>query len=181
MPSRRRRYRHRPKPQPKKPPANDEIASPTVRLIGSDGSQLGIVPTKEAAARAQEEGFDLVLVAGKTDPPVARILDIGKHMYEKRKKDAKQKAKSKGKDIKGIRIGFKTDDHDWNVRLRQADKFLAAGHKVKLEIRMRGRERQRADLVEDKIRLFIAQVPGGARQENAISRSASNLSVLITR
>lgn len=181
MPSRRRRYRHRPKPEIKKPPANEEIIAPEVRLIGSGGEQLGVMPTSEAIAKAQEEGSDLVMVAEKTNPPVVRILDLGKHIYEKRKKDAKQKAKSKGKDIKGIRIGLKTDDHDWNLRLAQAADFLASGHKVKLEIRLRGREKQRFDLAELKIREFVTGVPGGAKQEDSSSRSQHGLTVLLTK
>ncbi|MEX1112126.1 MAG: translation initiation factor IF-3 [Candidatus Andersenbacteria bacterium] len=181
MPARRRRYRHRPKTEVKKPPANDEISSPEVRLIGSDGSQLGVVPTEEARERAAAEESDLVLVAGKAEPPVVRIMDLGKHVYEQRKKQAKQKAKSKGKDIKGVRIGFKTDEHDWDVRLKQADKFLQQGHKVKLEVRLRGREKSRADLAERRIQEFILALPTAARQEDKVSRSHHGLSVLLVR
>src|SRR3989344_3260346 len=181
MPSRRRRYRHRPKQEIKKPPANDEITALEVRLIGSDWSQLGVMSTVDAIAKAHDEGSDLVMVCDKTNPPVVRILDLGKHIYEKRKKDAKQKAKSKGKDIKGIRIGLKTDDHDWNMRLTQAANFLAEGHKVKLEIKLRGREKQRFDLAEERIKEFVAGVPGGAKPADTFSRSANGLTVLLTK
>ncbi len=181
MTTRRRRYRYRPKPKVEKPPANEEITAPEVRLIGIDGQQLGVVNTKKALAEAQEAGHDLVIVAQKSDPPVARVLDMGKHMYEKRKKDAKQKAKSKGKDIKGIRIGFKTGKNDWDLRIKQADRFLEEGHKVKLEIRLRGREKSRFDLAEDKLREFIQEVPIGAKSEDKISRSHNSLSVVLTK
>lgn len=179
MASRRRRYRHRPKPQIKKPPANEEIPFAEVRLVGVDGEQLGVLSKEDAVARAQELGSDLVVVAEKANPPVVRIMDLGKHMYEKRKKDAKQKAKSKGKDIKGIRIGFKTDDHDWQIRLKQADKFLQNGHKVKLEVRLRGRERQRMDIAEKRVMQFISEVPSGAKPEDKISRAPGGLSVIL--
>ncbi|MEX0649388.1 MAG: translation initiation factor IF-3 [Candidatus Andersenbacteria bacterium] len=181
MPARRRRYRHRPKPEVKRPPANDEITTLEVRLIGSDGSQLGVVSTVEAREKAAAEESDLVMVAGKANPPVVRIMDLGKHVYEQRKKQAKQKAKSKGKDIKGIRIGFKTDEHDWDVRIKQADEFLQEGHKVKLEIRLRGREKSRADLAERRIQTFVQALPTLARMEDKISRSHSGLSVLLVR
>lgn len=181
MPARRRRFRSRPKPQVKKPPANEEISAAEVRLVGADGSQLGVVTKVKALELAAEQGFDLVMVAAKTNPPVARLLDMGKYMYEKRKKDAKQKAKSKGGEIKGIRIGLKTDDHDWNFRLNQAEGFFAMGNKVKLEIRLRGREKSRADLGEKKLLEFIAQIPGGAKQEDTISRSHHGLTVVISR
>src|SRR5579864_6820665 len=103
MPARRRRFRSRPKPQVKKPAANEEIMFPEMRLVGADGSQLGVVTKEQALAIAAEQGFDLVIVAATTTPPVVRLLDLGKYMYEKRKKDAKQKSGSKGGDIKGIR------------------------------------------------------------------------------
>ncbi len=179
MSSRRRRFRYRPKPQTVKPAANEEITAPQVRLIGHDGEALGVVSTPDALQKAQVIGSDLVIVAAKADPPVARILDIGKHMYEKRKKLAKQKVKSKGKDIKGVRIGFKTDAADWSVRLKQADKFLQVGHKVKLEVRLRGREKQRFDLAEKRIKQFISEIPSGARAEDTVSRSHHGLSVLL--
>ncbi|MBI1833613.1 MAG: translation initiation factor IF-3 [Candidatus Andersenbacteria bacterium] len=180
MPARRRRFRYRPKPQVKRPPANDEIRSETVRLIGADGTQLGVVTIEEARLKAAEAESDLVIVAQKTDPPVVRILDLGKHMYEQRKKEAKQKAKTKGKDIKGIRLGFKTSGNDWQLRLQQTARFLEEGHKVKIEVRLRGRERQRADLAYKKMEQFITEVPGGARPEDKISRAGNALSVLLT-
>lgn len=180
MSSRRRRFRYRPKPQVKRPPANDEIHASEVRLVAEDGTQLGVVSTEDARTRAQELGADLIMVAQKAVPPVVRLVNLGKFMYEQRKKDAKQKAKSKGKDIKGVRIGYKTGDHDWNVRLQQAARFLGEGHKVKVEVRLRGRERQRAELVQQRVEQFIAQVPGGATPEGRVSRSGNSLSVLLT-
>lgn len=152
-----------------------------VRLVGADGSQLGVVTKEQALAMAKEQEFDLVMVAAKTNPPVVRLLDMGKFMYEKRKKDAKQKAKNKGGEIKGVRIGLKTDEHDWNFRLNQTANFFESGNKVKLEIRLRGREKQRFDLAEKKIREFVEQVPGGAKIEDSIGRSHNSLSAVITR
>ena len=83
MPSRRRRYRHRPKVEVKKPPANEEITAPEVRLIGIDGEQLGVLAIEDAVAKAQAEGSDLVIVAEKANPPVGRIMDLGKYLYQK--------------------------------------------------------------------------------------------------
>lgn len=181
MPSRRRRFRTKPKPQPKRPPANEEIKSPQVRLVTAEGEQAGVVDTKEAVKQAQESGFDLVVVAEKADPPVARMIDLGKHMYEKRKSTAKQRAKSKSGGIKGVRIGFKTDDHDWNVRLKQASRFLEEGNKVKLEMRLRGREKQRGDQAQKRMEEFISEIEVPARLEGNFSRSPNNLSAVITK
>lgn len=181
MPSRRRRFRTKPKPQPKRPPANEEIKAPQVRLVTADGGQAGVVDTKEAVKQAQESGYDLVVVAGKADPPVARMIDLGKHMYEKRKQTAKQRAKSKSGGIKGVRIGFKTDEHDWNVRLKQAARFIEEGNKVKLEMRLRGREKQRGEQAQKKMEEFVAAIEVPARVEGNFSRSPNNLSVVLTK
>lgn len=181
MPTRRRRFRARPKPQVKRPPANQEIRVPAVRLIGVNGQQVGVVPTAQALAQAQEAGHDLVVVAEKAQPPVARILDLGKYVYEQRKADAKQRSKSKSGGIKGVRIGFKTDDHDWNMRLKQTAEFIAEGNKVKLEMRLRGRERQRANQAQNKIEQFIREVPLPVQAEGGISRSFNNISVILTK
>jgi len=152
-----------------------------MRLIGIEGEQLGVISRADALKMAEDVEGDLVIVAAKAEPPVVRIMDLGKHMYEKRKKNAKQKSKSKGKDIKGVRLGFKTGDHDWNMRLNQATRFLESGHKVKIEIRLRGREKQRRDLAEGRLRDFMDTVFEGtpARQEDKVSGSFNSLSVLI--
>lgn len=181
MPSRRRRFRARPKPAPKRPPINDEITAREVRLVDVDGTQLGIVPTAEARQRAAAAERDLVLVAEKATPPVARILDIGKYIYERRKKLQKQKALGKGSDVKGVRIGYKTGEHDLDARRRLAEQFLAAGHKVKLEMRLRGRERARTDIARQKMRDFIASIPGGAIMEDTITFAANALSATLLR
>lgn len=181
MPTRRRRFRARPKPQTKRPPANNEIRVPEVRLIDVDGQQLGVVPTVQALTKAHEAGHDLVIVAEKAAPPVARILELGKYMYEKRKADAKQRSKSKSGGMKGVRIGFQTDEHDWNMRLNQAAEFIKEGNKVKVEMRLRGRERQRLDQAQSKIEQFSHDMPIPVRREGSISRSYNNLSAILTK
>lgn len=181
MTTRRRRFRARPKPTIKRPPANEEIRVPEVRLVGADGAQLGVVPIQDALHQATEAELDLVMVAEKAQPPVVRIMDMGKHLYEKRKKEAKQKAHNKGGEVKGVRIGFKIGEHDWQMRLNQAAAFLQEGNKVKLEMRLRGREKGLLPSAEKKIHEFIAAVPSGAHQEGGIGRSPRGLTVLLTR
>src|SRR3989344_739223 len=180
MPSRRRRFRARPKPQLNKPPANEEIRVAEVRLVGAHGEQLGVMTLSAAQAKAAELETDLVMVAAKAEPPVVRLLDLGKHMYEQRKKQAKQKTKSKGGEIKGVRIGFQMGDHDWQMRLKQAAGFLEEGHKVRLEIRLRGREKGRLSMAEARLREFIAAMPTPAKVEDTISKSPRGLHVLLT-
>lgn len=181
MASRRRRYRARPKPQPKRPPANDEIRFPEVRLVGAEGQQLGVVPITDARQQALEAELDLVMVAEKADPPVVRIMDLGKHVYDQAKKQAKQKARSKGGDVKGVRISFKIGEHDLGMRLAQANRFLSEGNKVKVEMRLRGREKGRTDLARQKVQEFVIQIPGGAQVEGGISTAPNMISAVITR
>lgn len=180
MSSRRRRYRARPKPELKKPPANEAITAKEVRLIGAEGEQLGVVALSKAKEMAEEIESDLVVVAQKTDPPVVRIMDLGKHMYEQRKKHAKQKAQSKGGDVKGVRLSFKIGEHDWQLRMQQAQRFLEEGHKVKLEMRLRGREKGRADMAQEKILEFINEIPNAAL-EGAVSKAPNNISAVVTK
>jgi len=154
---------------------------PEVRLIGPQGEVLGVMTTAAARAKAVELGTDLVVVAEKANPPVARLLDLGKHMYDRRKKQNKQKTKSKGGDIKGVRIGFQMDEHDWEMRLKQAASFLEDGNKVRLEIRLRGREKGRLSIAEERMKEFIAAMPVKAKVEDTISKSPRGLNVLLTR
>lgn len=181
MPARRRRFRSRPKPQVKKPPTNEEIKAPEVRLVGTAGEQLGVFSLADAVAKANETSTDMVMVAEKANPPVVRLMDIGKHMYEKRKKHAKQKKQSKLGEVKGVRIGFKIGEHDWNLRLAQAEQFLTEGHRVKLEIRLRGREKGRLEQAETKVHEFAKAIPGGARIEGTVGKSPRGLTALLTR
>lgn len=113
---------------------------PEVRLIGMNGEQLGIMPTSKALATAQEQDTDLVEVAPNATPPVCRLMDYGKYLYQaqKRERDAR---KSQAKvEIKEIRLRPRTDDHDINYRLKRARGFLERGAKVRVRMRFRGRE-----------------------------------------
>jgi translation initiation factor IF-3 len=180
--SRRRRYRARPnKILVKRPPANEGISAANVRLVGAAGEQLGVVSKEEALRLAQEAELDLVMVAQKADPPVVRIMDLGKYTYEQKKKIAKQKAKSKSGEIKGLRISFKISEHDRTMRLNQANEFLADGHKVKVEMRLRGREKGRVDMAKNMLLAFIKEVPGGTEIEGTVGTAPNNISAVIAR
>lgn len=181
MASRRRRYRARPnKILVKRPPANEGITSAEVRLVGASGEQLGVVATAEALRQAQEAELDLVMVAQKAVPPVVRIMDLGKYTYEQKKKIAKQKAKSKSGEVKGIRISFKISEHDRTMRLNKADEFLNDGHKVKIEMRLRGREKGRVDMAKNMLLEFVKAVPN-AEIEGTVGTAPNNISAVIAR
>ncbi|NCO36355.1 MAG: translation initiation factor IF-3 [Armatimonadetes bacterium CG2_30_59_28] len=126
---------------------NDRIRAPEVRLIDSDGAQLGVKPTRDARALAEERGLDLIEVAPNAEPPVCRIMDYGKYRYEKarREKEAHRKSHA-ASELKGIRIRPRTDDHDFGTKVKMAEKFLKQGHKVKITCQFRGREMAHQDI-----------------------------------
>jgi translation initiation factor IF-3 len=125
---------------------NDEIRVPEVRLIGSDGEQIGIVSTKDALARAASEELDLVELNPNMKPPVCRIMNFGKFMFEKKKKDGAARKKQKLVQVKEIKFRVTTEDGDYQVKLRNLIRFLEAGDKGKITIRFRGREMAHPEL-----------------------------------
>ena len=125
---------------------NEEIRDKEVRLIDSDGSQLGIVTIQQAMDTAIQRGLDLVKIAPKAEPPVCRVMDYGKFRFEQAKKEKEARKNQKVVDIKEVRLSAKIDVADFNVRVKQAEKFLNAGDKVKASIRFRGREMAHTDI-----------------------------------
>lgn len=125
---------------------NEEIRDKEVRLIDSDGSQCGIVPIQQALAVAAERNLDLVKIAPKAEPPVCRVMDYGKFRFEQGKKEKEARKNQKVVDIKEVRLSAKIDIHDFEVRVKAAEKFLKGGDKVKASIRFRGREMAHTDI-----------------------------------
>jgi len=119
---------------------NRRIRVPEVRVIGDDGAQLGVLPTHEALRSAEEKGLDLVEVSPKAQPPVCRIMDYGKFKYEQSKKTKQAKKHASTVEIKEIKFRPKTDDHDFEFKLRHIRRFLEEGNKVRLVVGFRGRE-----------------------------------------
>ncbi|GGA52796.1 translation initiation factor IF-3 [Kroppenstedtia guangzhouensis] len=125
---------------------NEAIRAREVRLIDSNGNQLGIQPLREALRLAQEADLDLVNVAPKAKPPVCRIMDYGKYRYEQSKREKEARKNQKTIQIKEIRFSPSIEEHDVNTKLRNVKKFLSNGDKVKLTIRFRGREITHQDI-----------------------------------
>ena len=119
---------------------NEQIRDREVRLIGPDGAQLGIVSAREAMAKAQEAGLDLVKIAPQAKPPVCKIIDYGKYRYELARKEKEAKKKQKVIEIKEVRLSPNIEDNDLNTKVSAAKKFLEKGNKVKVTLRFRGRE-----------------------------------------
>ncbi|WP_171011356.1 translation initiation factor IF-3 [Haloimpatiens lingqiaonensis] len=119
---------------------NEDIRAKEIRVIGDDGSQLGIISSREALAIAEEKELDLVMIAPNANPPVCRIMDYGKFIYEQSKKEKEAKKKQNIINIKEVRLSPTIEEHDLEVKAKNARKFLEAGNKVKVTIRFRGRE-----------------------------------------
>lgn len=133
---------------------NEKIRAREVRLIDDEGVNHGTVPTAKALAMARERDLDLVVVSANQAPPVAKILDWGKYKYETEKRAKEAKKKQHTVDIKEVKMRYKIDVHDYEVRLKAAKKFLAAGNKVKVVVMLRGREMQHSHLAMDLIAKF---------------------------
>lgn len=128
---------------------NHEIKAREVRVIGPDGKQLGIMPLKDALRQAQEAQLDLVKVASNAKPPVCKIMDFGKYKYEQSKREKEARKNQKVINIKEIRMNPTIDEHDFQVRLKNALKFLKDGDKVKVSIKFRGRQMTHTKLGEE--------------------------------
>ncbi len=164
----------------RRPRLNNQIREPQIRVIDADGQPLGIMPTHEALRLANERGLDLVEVGPNAKPPIAKIIDYGKYMYQKEKKEKGSKTgKSPAQEVKTVKIGFKTGIHDIVVRAGQTDKFLQKGHRVKLELTLRGREKGMADIGHAKLEELLKAITESYSLEDQIKRAPFGLSVLI--
>tara|TARA_Y100001960_G_scaffold267529_1_gene291844 strand:- start:324 stop:869 length:546 start_codon:yes stop_codon:yes gene_type:complete len=132
--------------KPKGPRTNNRINSPEVQVINSSGENLGVINTSEAINMAKQEGLDLIEIAPNANPPVCKIIDIGKFKYDAQKKANKAKKKQRKIEIKEIKLRPVTEIHDYNFKLKHALKFLTKGDKVKFTIKFKGRELQHSNL-----------------------------------
>jgi translation initiation factor IF-3 len=142
---------------------NEEIRAKEIRVVSFDGEQLGIISVKDALRIALEKELDLVEVAPTAKPPVCRIMDYGKYRYEQSKREREARKKQKVIEVKEIRMTPKIEEHDFQVKVKAAQKFLNDGDKVKAIIRFRGREIVHADLGKTLLKQLFESV-----QENAI-------------
>jgi len=132
--------------KPKGPKANERIRAPEVQVISSDGKNLGTLKTEEAINIAREEGLDLIEISPNANPPICKIIDIGKYKYDLQKKANKAKKKQKIINLKEIKLRPVTEIHDYNFKIKNAQKFLTKGDKVKFTVQFRGREMQHTNL-----------------------------------
>ena len=145
----------------KGPKSNNRINSPEVQVIDSSGENLGILNTNEAISMAKKKGLDLIEIAPNAKPPVCKIIDIGKYKYDAQKKANQAKKKQKKIELKEIKLRPVTETHDYQFKIKNAQKFISKGDKVKFTIRFKGRELQHSHLggeLMDKIKTDMKKV-----------------------
>lgn len=138
------------------------------------------MPPSEAIQLAREKSLDLVEIAPTADPPVCKIMDFGKYQYQQSRQERLNKNKQKKFDIKKIRIGVRTDDHDLGFKREQAEKFLKRGNKVKIEITLRGREKAYQDLARKSLEEFTRSITVPNKREQEIKRYPGGFNLIIT-
>ena len=141
--------------KPRGPKANERIRSSEVQVISSEGKNLGTLPTQEAIKMAKQEGLDLIEISPNAKPPVCKIIDIGKYKYDLQKKANKAKKKQKIINLKEIKLRPVTEIHDYNFKIKNAQRFLTKGDKVKFTVMFRGREMQHTNLGHEIMQRII--------------------------
>ena len=146
-------------------------------IIDENGEQLGVLETSKALSMAQERGFDLVEVSPVAEPPVCRIMDYGKFQYQQNRTQQKPKKI----ETKGVRLSFKIGEHDLLVKKKQVTKFLDQGHNVKVELRLKGRERAFKEKAKEKIKQFLDSLEIDYKMDKDIQAQGPTLSITINK
>ena len=144
---------------------NEQITASEVRVISSNGKQLGIISIREALYHAEDEGFDLVEVSPGANPPVCKIIDYGKLKYKEQKSKKEAKKKQKTIEVKEIKMRPGIDKHDYEVKIKALSKFISGGNKVKVSLRFRGREMEHKNLGMELLKKLTEQVSEYAKIE----------------
>ena len=152
-----------------------------IRVVDETGANLGVMETAEALRIAQERGLDLIEISPTAKPPVCKIMDFGKFKYEREKGEREHGKKQKESELKGIRIGFKTGTHDLILRVKQVQKFLEGGDRVRISMRLSGREKAHGPLALKKFNEFLGMLPMEYTLESAPKRFPQGFSAVITK
>ena len=157
-------FQRRSKPQG--PRANERIKALDVQVIGSNGENLGSMQLSKAIQLAKNESLDLIEISPNTNPPVCKIMDIGKYKYDLQKKANQAKKKQKTVSLKEIKLRPGTETHDYNFKIKNAKKFISKGDKVKFTVRFKGREMQHTDLGKELMSKIIEETKDVAKVES---------------
>ena len=167
---------------PKRFFVNNQIKAEKVRVVSEDGKQLGVFEINEALKIAREKGLDLIKVTDKVWPPVCRLADYGKFIYQEKKKE-KQKNQNKGGELKNLRLRFNISEHDLATRIKSAEKFLKKGYKVRIEMVLRGREKALSGYARERLEKFLETlkeiIPFNIERD--IKREGRGITAIITK
>ncbi|WP_244835308.1 translation initiation factor IF-3 [Clostridium sp. BJN0001] len=158
---------------------NENIREKELRVISDDGSQLGIISTAEAKRLAEEKDLDLVMISPNAKPPVCKIMNYGKFIYEQSKKEKEAKKKQKVVSIKEIRVSLTIEEHDISIKAKNAKKFLLDGDKVKITVRFRGREMELGHLGQKILDNFQSKLEDVSVVEKPSKREGRNMTMVL--
>ena len=159
---------------------NEEIRDKEIRLIGQDGEQLGIMPTKQALEMAEEKELDLVKIAPTAKPPVCKLMDYGKYRFEQAKREKEARKNQKVISVKGVQLSPTIEEHDMQVRVRDCIKFLQSGDKVKVSIRFRGRMITHSDVCLGVMNEFYSRVKDYAVMDRKPSTEGRTMTMMLS-
>ena len=162
------------------PRVNRRIRIPQVRVVDDEGNQIGILPTSEALAMAEEKGLDLVEVSPKARPPVCKIMDYGKYMYQMNKRAKEARKRQHVTHVKEIKMRPKIEPHDYDFKLRHAREFLAEGDKVKCTVIFRGRELAHKELGRRLMERMVEDLSGEANVETPIRAEGRTMAMVLS-
>ncbi|MBD3223452.1 MAG: translation initiation factor IF-3 [Caldithrix sp.] len=159
---------------------NDDVQAPEVRVISPDGEQIGIMTVNEALNKSQDYGLDLVEIAPSAKPPVCKIMDYGKYVYEQNKKEKLNKKKQHTVTVKEIRMRPKTEEHDLDFKLKHARSFLDQKNKVKFTVQFRGRELAYKEFGERLLERVVEELEDVGKIEQPLKFEGRNMTMVMT-
>ena len=158
---------------------NEDIREKEIRVIANDGSQLGVMTTRDALSKAEEADLDLVMISPGAKPPVCKIMDLGKFIYEQSKKEKEAKKKQKVVNVKEVRVSLTIEEHDIDIKAKNARKFLLDGDKVKITVRFRGREMELGHLGLKILEKFSTKLEDVCVIEKPAKREGRNMTMIL--
>lgn len=158
---------------------NHQIKASQLRVISETGEQIGVMKTSEALNLAGEHGLDLIEVSPNAQPPVAKLMDLAKFKYQQKKLQQQQKKKLKKTEVKTLWISVRISDHDMDIKAKKAAQFIEEGNLVKMELRMRGREKAHGDIGRERLKKFVSLIKQPHKIEVPIKRMGGTISVTI--
>ncbi len=158
---------------------NHHIRAYEVRVIAADGSNLGVMATRDALKLAKDQNLDLVEINGKSSPPIVKLMDYGRYKYDEKKKAQSSKKNQQVQELKEITFRPNTDENDLRHKLTQVKGFLSEGHRVKFTIRFRGREVTHADIGQDKLKWILQELEGQILPNPQVNMEGKFMSMVV--